>query len=145
MVIPEAILETGLEAVIAELRFLDRTEDIETTLLIFPNHFADFDDYLDLVELAERLSIAEGYEGVYQIASFHPQYCFAGADEDDPANYTNRSPYPMLHLLREDSIARAVDHYIDPEGIPERNIAFAQEKGLKYMQLLRAACLEVTS
>jgi len=145
VVIPEAILETGLEAVIAELRFLDRTEDIETTLLIFPNHFADFDDYLDLVELAERLSIAEGYEGVYQIASFHPQYCFAGADEDDPANYTNRSPYPMLHLLREDSIARAVDHYIDPEGIPERNIAFAQEKGLKYMQLLRAACLEVTS
>lgn len=145
VVIPEAILETGLEAVIAELRFLDRTEDIETTLLIFPNHFADFDDYLDLVELAERLSIAEGYEGVYQIASFHPQYCFAGADEDDPANYTNRSPYPMLHLLREESITRAVDHYIDPEGIPERNIAFAQEKGLKYMQLLRAACLEVTS
>lgn len=143
VVLPEATLESSLEALVEELRYLDRTEDLETTLVIFPDRFADFEDYLDLVGLAEDLSVEQGYEGVYQIASFHPQYCFAGADENDPANYTNRSPYPMLHLLREDSITKAVDHYIDPEGIPERNIAFAQEKGLKYMQMLRAACLEV--
>ncbi|MBC7774402.1 MAG: DUF1415 domain-containing protein [Phycisphaerae bacterium] len=143
VVLSEVSLETALEAVVEELRHLDRTEDIETTLIIFPNHFADFEDYLDLAGLAEDLSIEQGYEGVYQIASFHPEYCFAGADENDPANYTNRSPYPMLHLLREDSISKAVDHYIDPEGIPERNIAFAQGKGLQYMQGLRAACLEI--
>ncbi|MFN0173219.1 MAG: DUF1415 domain-containing protein [Saprospiraceae bacterium] len=143
VVLQETTIENALEALVDELRFLDRTEDIETTLLIFPKHFADFEDYLDLVELAENLSIEQGYEGVYQIASFHPDYCFAGADEDDPANYTNRSPYPMLHLLREDSISKVLDHYIDPEGIPDRNIAFAQGKGLKYMQLLRAACFEI--
>ena len=143
VVLPEATLESSLEAVMAELRYLDRTEDIETTLIIFPHHFADFEEYLDLADLAEDLSVEQGYEGVYQIASFHPDYCFAEADVDDPANYTNRSPYPMLHLLREDSVSKAVDHFIDPEGIPERNIAFAQEKGLKYMQMLRAACLEV--
>ena len=136
-------MESALETLVDELNFLDRTEGIETSLLIFPNHFADFEDYLDLVELAENLSIEQGYEGVYQIASFHPDYCFAGADADDPANYTNRSLYPMLHLLREDSISKALDHYIDPEGIPERNIAFAQEKGLRHMQLLRAACFEI--
>ncbi|MBK6995370.1 MAG: DUF1415 domain-containing protein [Lewinellaceae bacterium] len=143
VVLQETTLESALETLVDELNFLDRTEDIETTLLIFPKHFADFEDYLDLVELAENLSIEQGYEGVYQIASFHPDYCFEGADADDPANYTNRSPYPMLHLLREDSISKALDHYIDPEGIPERNIAFAQEKGLRYMQLLRAACFEI--
>jgi len=143
VVLQETTLESALEILVDELNFLDRTEDIETSLLIFPKHFSDFEDYLDLVELAENLSIEQGYEGVYQIASFHPDYCFEGADADDPANYTNRSPYPMLHLLREDSISKALDHYIDPEGIPERNIAFAQEKGLKYMQLLRAACFEI--
>ncbi len=143
VVLQETTLESALEALVDELNFLDRTEDIETTLLIFPKHFPDFEDYLDLVELAENLSIEQGYEGVYQIASFHPDYCFEGAEADDPANYTNRSPYPMLHLLREDSISKALDHYIDPEGIPERNIAFAQEKGLRYMQLLRAACFEI--
>jgi uncharacterized protein len=143
VVLPEATLPGALEAFIAELQYLDQTADIETTLVIFPSHFTDFEDYLDLVELAEDLSAEQGYEGVYQIASFHPAYCFAGAADDDPANYTNRSPYPMLHLLREDSITKAVAHYTDPEGIPERNIAFAREKGLRYMQLLRAACLEI--
>jgi uncharacterized protein len=145
VVLPEVTLESSLEAVMEELRYLDRAEDIETTLIIFPNHFADFEEYLDLAELAEDLSVEQDYEGVYQIASFHPDYCFAEAEANDPANYTNRSPYPMLHLLREDSITKALDHFIDPEGIPERNIAFAQEKGLKYMQMLRAACLEVTT
>lgn len=141
VVMPEAPIEESLETLIAELQYLDRTEAIETTLLIFPTQYADFEDYLDLADLAEDLSIAQGYEGIYQIASFHPKYCFAGAEDTDPANYTNRSPYPMLHLLREDSLSKALQHYIDPEGIPDRNIAFAQEKGLKYMQMLLAACM----
>jgi len=143
VVLPDITLESALEAVVEELRYLDRSVDIETTLVIFPNQFSNFEDYLDLAELAEDLSVEQGYEGIYQIASFHPDYRFEGAKDNDPANYTNRSPYPMLHILREDSITKALDHYIDPEGIPERNIAFAQEKGLLYMQVLRAACLEI--
>lgn len=144
VVLPDTTLENSLETLVEELRFLDRSIDIETTLLIFPNQYADFEEYLDLVDLAEALSEEQGYEGVYQIASFHPEYCFDGADNDDPANYTNRSPYPMLHLLREDSVSKVLEHYIDPEGIPERNIAFAQEKGLKHMRSLLGACFLIT-
>ena len=93
--------------------------------------------YLDLVEMAEDLIEEEDYEGVYQVASFHPDYLFAGSDSEDPANYTNRSPYPMLHLLREESIEKALEHYSgDPDEIPERNIRFAREKGLAYMKRL---------
>jgi len=141
VVLPEVTLESSLEAFVEELRYLDRTDDIETTLVIFPNHFADFEQYLDLVELAEALAADQGYEGIYQVASFHPDYCFAGSDNDDPANYTNRSIYPMLHILREDSITNVLENFPDPEGIPQRNIDFAQRKGLAYMQVLRAACL----
>jgi len=143
VVLPAATLQSALSSVEEELRYLDQTADIETTLLIFPEQFSDFTEYLALVERAEDVTIKQGYEDIYQLASFHPAYCFAGATDDDPANYTNRSPYPMLHVLREESITKALRHFIDPEGIPERNIAFAQEKGLVYMQSLRAACLEV--
>ena len=145
IVLQNATMEQSLEALMEAMRHLDRTESIETTLLIFPDQFADFEEYLDLVELAETLSEEQGYDGVYQIASFHPDYCFADAESDDPANYTNRSPYPMLHLLREDSVSNAVDHFIDPEGIPERNMAFSRAKGLEYMQKLRASCFETDS
>ena len=141
VVLPEVTLESSLEAFVEELRYLDRTDDIETTLVIFPNHFADFEQYLDLVELAEALAADQGYDGIYQVASFHPDYCFADSDNDDPANYTNRSIYPMLHILREDSITNVLENFPDPEGIPQRNIDFAQRKGLAYMQVLRAACI----
>lgn len=142
-VVWEGTDESSLEKLGAELHFLDDAPDIETTFLIFPNNFGDFEDYLDFVELAEALNIEMDYEGIYQIASFHPDYCFEGADVDDPANFTNRSIYPMLHLLREESITNAVDNFPDPENIPERNIAFSQAKGLKYMQFLRANCIDV--
>ncbi len=131
----------ALEAMLEELKRLDQSEDIATTVVIFPEGFKRFDLYLKLVEWAEALIEQEGYEGIYQVASFHPLYCFAGADLEDPANYTNRSPYPMLHLLREESIEAALDSFPDPDSIPERNIQFAREKGLAYMQLLRNACL----
>lgn len=142
VVLDDTSLENNMEMLVEELRFLDRSPDIETTLMIFPKHFADFEEYLDLVDLAEALSAEQGYEGIYQIASFHPNYCFDGAELDDPANYTNRSPYPMLHLLREESVSKALEHYIDPEGIPERNIAYAQAKGLDHMRSLLGACFE---
>jgi uncharacterized protein len=126
-----------LDSFVNEIERLDNNEMIETSFLIFPNAFSKFDDYLLLLSLAEKLLKKKGYEGIYQVASFHPLYLFAGSDENDPANYTNRSIYPMLHLLREESIDKALANYNDPESIPERNINFAREKGLVYMKMLR--------
>lgn len=140
VVLPDATVEGTLETFLKEIHFLDQTEEIETTFIIFPNSYTDFEEYLGLVELAEDFASDQGYDGVYQVASFHPDYLFADSDEDDPANYTNRSIYPMLHLLREDSITDALENYPDPEGIPERNIAFAKSKGLEHMKFLREAC-----
>lgn len=130
-----------LESFLRECIRLDIEKEIETVLLIFPNAFQAFNDYLVLVELAEKLLIEKNYEGIYQVASFHPLYQFAGSQADDAANYTNRSIYPMLHLLREESIEQALQRYPEPEQIPERNIHFAREKGLAYMKMLRNSCL----
>ena len=120
-----------------EMKRLDNDESIETSFLIFPNAFEKFDDYLYLVSLAEQLLKRKGKEGIYQLASFHPLYLFASSDENDAANYTNRSIYPMLHLLREESIDEALENYKSPENIPERNINFTRGKGLAYMKMLR--------
>ena len=133
-------LATCLQAFLRECTRLDE-ESIETTLLILPEGFKKFDDYLELVELAEKLLKKEKYEGIYQVAGFHPLYTFAGAPANDAANYTNRSIYPMLHLLREDSVEKALLKYPNPEQIPDRNIAFARAKGLAHMKMLRDACL----
>lgn len=134
-------LAVALELMIEECRKLDADPSIETTLIIFPQGFPSFDTYLDLISLAEKTLAHYHYEGVYQVASFHPQYCFEGEEEDDAANYTNRSPYPMLHLLREESVEKALEKYPEPESIPEQNIQFARKKGEAFMKALRNACL----
>ncbi len=142
-VVSSKSLEKCLEAVIAECVHLDSDPNTETTLLIFADAFADFADFLDLLAIADQLLIDQGYEGVYQLASFHPDYCFAQTAQDDPSNYTNRSPYPMLHLIREDSIEKALENYPDPDSIPERNIALTRELGLEKLQaILKASYYE---
>jgi len=133
-------IESCLSNLMLECDRLNSDADIETTLIIYDQPFICFDDYLDFVELAEELLLVEDYEGIYQLASFHPDYCFEGAKQDDAANYTNRSPYPMLHLLRETSIDRAVDTYPHTEDIPQRNIELTRKLGLAKMQALLAAC-----
>ncbi len=124
-----------------ECQLLDSDPAVETTIIILPTGFEKFSHYLKLVAKAEDQLEAEGYEGIYQVASFHPDYCFEGAAKDDAANYTNKSPYPMLHLLREDSVEKAIARYPNAEGIPDKNIAFARKKGSAYMQMLRDSCL----
>lgn len=143
VVLPQTTMEKVLETLSEELQHLDRHTETETTLIILPDRFEDFDSFLDLIEIAEELLFNLGYEGVYQLASFHPNYLFAESYEEDPANYTNRSIYPMLHILREASITEALEHYQDAGRIPQRNIEFANRKGLLFMQGLRAACMEV--
>jgi uncharacterized protein len=136
-----ADLHVCLQTFLQECIRLDNEGAIETTLLIFPNAFQTFDAYLDLLSLAERTLKKKGYEGIYQVAGFHPLYRFADTKDNDAANYTNRSIYPMLHLLREERIEEALQRYPDSEQIPERNIHFAREKGIAYMKMLRDACL----
>lgn len=136
-------IEQCLLSLILECERLDTETDIETTLLIYADAFADFDDYLDFLEIAEALLIEQGYEGTYQLASFHPNYTFQGSAPDDAANYTNRSPYPMLHLLREASIEQAIAGHPDPENIPQRNVELTRKMGLDKMQALLAACFPV--
>lgn len=138
---PATALEECLQIFLGECRRLDNNKNIETTFLIFTDAFRHFDDYLRLVSLAEKIIQKKKYEGIYQVASFHPLYCFAGSAANDAANYTNRSPYPMLHILREEKIEQALEKYPDPERIPERNISFARQKGEAYMKMLRNACL----
>ena len=142
-VLENASAATVLTAFEAALKKMGASPEIETTFLILPQGFGRFSDYLKLVSSAENLLKKKGYEGIYQVASFHPQYLFAGSLPNDPSNYTNRSPYPMLHLLREESVSRAVDSYPDTHKIPEKNVAFAKQKGLAYMQALLAACTQM--
>jgi len=92
--------------------------------------------------MAEQLLVTQGYEGIYQLASFHPEYCFSGAETNDAANYTNRSPFPMLHLLRESSLEKALEHYPETENIPQHNVAFARDAGLDAMKARLDRCAE---
>ena len=114
-----------------ELALLADTEaaQLDTTLLIHPQVMTDFLDYHFFLAEAEALLGNNAYDGVFQLASLHPQYEFAGSDPDDVANYTNRAPYPMLHLLRESSIDRAVAAFPDAADIFERNIETMEKLG----------------
>lgn len=124
----------ALEDLMTELLFLDQNPETETTLLIFPHMFKDFFSYLDFIDLAEQLLVLQNYEGIYQLASFHPDYFFADTDPEDVSNYTNWSPYPMVHLLREEHLERAIAAYGDTSKIPEQNIEKMKALGLKNLK-----------
>lgn len=128
------MLAPALQEVADELTYLADHAETETTLLIFATGFRQFEKYLDLVDYANELLIDLGYEGEFQIASFHPEYLFDGEDEHSPANYTNRSPYPTLHLIREQSMEKVLSVYPEPESIPDNNITLANEKGVKFFK-----------
>ena len=122
-----------LADLVSELRYLAaaRPEVIDTTVLVHPQVFDDFLEFNDFLGAAEDALDELELDGMLQIAGFHPRFCFHGAAEDDIGNYTNRSPYPTLHLLREDSVARAVAAFPDPEAIYERNIETLERLGLE--------------
>ena len=128
----ESTEQAGLmDALLSQARDLAALDAAQrdTTLLIAPNTLADFLDFNDFTARAERQLARAGYDGVFQLASFHPQFQFAGTEVDDIGNATNRAPYPTLHLLREDSVDRAVEAFPDAEAIFERNIDTLQALG----------------
>jgi hypothetical protein len=131
-----------LQCLQQEIQRLDNEPDLETTLLIHPYALGDFVRYNEFLEQANGLLAILERGGVYQVASFHPHYQFAGTGPDDAENYTNRSPYPMLHLLREASLEVAIDHYPNVDDIPDRNIELTQKLGVQKMRVLLASCLE---
>jgi hypothetical protein len=106
----------------AQLLRLRQHPEIETTLLIIPCQLADFTDFNQMLDQAEALLKAYDWVGEFQLASFHPQYQFAHTQIDDRENWSNRAPYPILHVLRESSLEQAIEHYPEVEEIPERNI-----------------------
>ncbi|MGB0716130.1 MAG: DUF1415 domain-containing protein [Phycisphaerae bacterium] len=136
-VLPAPSTDDLLVALLDECQYLDTNPSTETTLIIWRDAFHDFEAYLMLVGAAEDVLEAEELEEAYQLASFHPDYCFVDADADDAANFTNRSPFPMIHILRTASVERAVNTHPDTEAIPETNINLARSKGsLEFEQIL---------
>ena len=121
-----------LEELDSELDLLVATpaHDIDTTLLIHPTLFEDFLDFNDFLEIAEGVVDEHGLEGVIQLASFHPQFQFDGTEVDDISNYTNRAPFATLHLLREESVERAVEAFPQADAIFDTNIATLEKLGL---------------
>ena len=132
--------EQLLAALEAELELLDADAKVETTLLIHPNVLQDFFDYNQFLDMADRLLVQMKLEGVYQIASFHPDYQFAGTAAGDAENFTNRSPYPLLHILREASLTRSIAAYPDVEQIPIRNIEKMKGLGRAKLESLIQSC-----
>ncbi len=125
-----ALLEQ-LASLSLELKRLDKDRTIETTLVIFPTGLESFFDYLDFLQSANELIDELNYQGIYQLASFHPDYCFEDVKQSDLSNYTNRSPLPLIHIIREEGLEKALNTFSKPEQIPVRNIAFCQEKTIQ--------------
>ncbi|HAS6863067.1 TPA: DUF1415 family protein [Vibrio parahaemolyticus] len=117
--------EALLEDILLQLIELSTTEPekLETTLVVVPNMLQDFWDYNFCIDWVEGLIKQQDWEGIFQVATFHPDYCFGGASPEDDENLTNRSPYPIFHLIREESMEKVLKHYPDPESIPDTNIA----------------------
>jgi hypothetical protein len=135
---PETLMTDTLD----ELLLIASSADtqISTSIVVAPYVLSDFDDYLDFTGAVQAAIVETGNEGIIQLATFHPDYVFAGTAPDDVANATNRAPYPLLHFLREDQVTQAVESHSDTLQIPERNVALMRELGAKHMSDLLKEC-----
>ncbi|ESS15288.1 MAG: DUF1415 domain-containing protein [Burkholderiales bacterium] len=133
-------LDAFLDELDVELLLLRDTpvQEIETTLLVHPHLFPDFLVFNDFLNIVDDVVAEHGLEGVLQVLPFHPEFLFGGEDETDMSHYTNRSPFPMLHLLREDSLSQAIDAHGDTDAIPERNKQVLRDLGLAGWRKLMA-------
>lgn len=129
-----------LSSLKSEFERLDENSDTSTTLLILPVGWESFDNYLLLVDMAQQSLAHWQYTGTYQLASFHPDYLFAGEPLDSASHYTNRAPYPILHIIREAEIEQVLAHHGAPEAIPTENVAKAQALGKAFLQQQLSDC-----
>jgi len=115
--------EDVLQELAAEIELLDATpsSETETTLVIIPHALQDFFNYTQCLNWAQSQLKRQGWQGIYQLASFHPNYCFAGAEPGDAENLTNRAPYPIIHIIREASLEKALEYFEGVDTIPDRN------------------------
>ncbi|MHB8920321.1 MAG: DUF1415 domain-containing protein [Halothiobacillus sp.] len=142
-IVSDAIDEEQLLADLeTELALLNQDDRIETTLLIHPHVLQDFFDFNQFLARADNRLMQLKLKGIFQIASFHPDYQFGGTESDDAENYTNKSPYPVLHLLREASLDLAITHYPDADLIPDRNISLLEKMGPDKLQALLKKCFQ---
>ena len=123
-------------AYLLELDLLQNSteQEIATSLLAFPHALGDFQDYLQFLDQAQDLLVESGLEGLVQLASFHPQYLFEGEQESAASHYSNRAPYPLIHLLREDMLSRVLEDFADPDKIPDRNIQTLDDIGVEELE-----------
>lgn len=128
-------------ALLNEIQLIQKASESEvaTTLVVFPNALQGFDGYLAFLHGAQQLLEEMGLLGVLQLASFHPDYQFAGEPIESASHFTNRAPFPMIHLLREEMVTRALETYPNPEQIPERNIQKLEDLGLERLQQILTA------
>ena len=138
-------VEELTQSVLEELLILFETPktELETSILIHPNALTDFSTYNDYLEFADGLLEKAGLEGVIQIASFHPDYQYEGTTKDAVSNYVTRSPFPMLHFLRADSVEAAVASHPDPEQIPYDNIQKLESLGIDAIREILKDCFEL--
>jgi hypothetical protein len=135
----ESALLASLEKEIARL---ERDSEIETTLLIHPRVLTDFIAYNQFLDKVDALLRSLSMEGVFQVASFHPDYQFSGTAHDDAENFSNRSPYPLLHLIREESVDAAIDSFDNIDDVPRRNIIHLRAIGTAVLTKRLQACLK---
>ena len=120
-----------------EIAFLESSEgqQIDTSIIILSNLADSFEEYLDLYYWLEEIVELKGWEDKFQLASFHPNYQFDGTQVDDPENYTNRSPFPLIHILRSEQVEKAILHHPDTEDIPNQNIKTMNDLGLENIKI----------
>jgi hypothetical protein len=133
-------LATQLERELLRFSTAD-PETLPTGILVTPDALEDFLDYNDFLEVADAILRQNNLDGLVQIASFHPLYRFGGVALEDPSHYSNRSPYPMFHFLREDHVEQAIEQHPDTLAIPENNVARLQDLGLEQVRALRDKCV----
>lgn len=124
--VSEAVTEEQLlQDILQQLLELEGSsaQSLETTLVVVPNMLEDFFEYNFFIDWVEALITQQDWQGIFQVATFHPHYCFGGTRPEDDENLTNRSPYPIFHLIREESMEKVLKYYPNPEAIPDTNIA----------------------
>ena len=130
-------IASAIDELASQFEHLANNPQLETSLVIYSHGFTDFEHYLELLDYSQDLLEDMGFEGEFQLASFHPDYCFADQSVDDVTNFTNKSPWPTLHIIREKSMSKVLATYKQPEQIPLNNMALARDKGYQFF----ASCL----